>query len=822
MYTPITQSTNHPFPQSRNPLNPMLWNHLTVAVRNLRRNAGYTAVNVVGLGVGIAVSVLLLLFVRSELAVNDAFPNAERIVRLDSEWADADRGLPFLTAAPAGETMQRQFPEVEAQTRMYGIWVTLGTGADFYRRDAWLADPTFLDVFDLTLRHGDAETALEDPRTVVLRDDLARTLFGSTDVVGRTVEVKTWRNGPQPYTVTGVWETLPRNSVTKFRGSEYQMILSETGTWDFTPEAGFTTWQSIYAMQYVRLAEGADLDALRAKMEGFVAANAPEALHDALDIVLSPLPGVYLAFNDDQGWQRLYLLGALAALVLLIAGINFTNLATARSLDRTREVGMRKALGARRSQLARQFLVEAMLVSGAATGLGALLAAASINGFAQVVGVAFVLEQPWDGVTLGALAGLALSVGLLAGAYPALVLSGFQPTAVFSDRLSLGWSAGALRKGLVVVQFAAAIVLMAGVYVVHEQITFATNQSLAFPADRIVTIDSAPRDFSPEGHQRIQTARARIEALGGVESASVSWTVPSAGASPGSSTAALRRPAWDPDRQLQASAFLWVDARFADTYNLTVAQGRFFETPITDDSTSVVLNETAVETLGLENPVDARIEMDGEERTVIGVVQDFNRQNVRYGAGPVVLTPLQPGNWFRTVSVQARPGASDVIESVRATWDEVLPDAPFEHAFVSDRIAGAYDAERQTRRMIGAGAGLALFVALLGLVGLTGFTVRRRTKEIGIRKALGASVARIVARLSSDIATLVGIAFLVAAPVGYGLAHRWLQAFAQRIELTGWPFLAVGCAAMLVALAAVSMQTVRAARIDPAEALRSE
>ena len=302
----------------------------------------------------------------------------------------------------------------------------------------------------------------------------------------------------------------------------------------------------------------------------------------------------------------------------------------------------------------------------------------------------------------------------------------------------------------------------------------------------------------------------------------MSWTVPSAGASPGSSTAALRRPAWDPDRQLQASAFLWVDARFADTYNLTVAQGRFFETPITDDATSVVLNETAVETLGLENPVDARIEMDGEERTVIGVVQDFNRQNVRYGAGPVVLTPLQPGNWFRTVSVQARPGASDVIESVRATWDEVLPDAPFEHAFVSDRIAGAYDPERQTRRMIGAGAGLALFVALLGLVGLTGFTVRRRTKEIGIRKALGASVARIVARLSSDIATLVGVAFLVAAPVGYGLAHRWLQAFAQRIELTGWPFLAVGCAAMLVALAAVSMQTVRAARIDPVEALRSE
>jgi putative ABC transport system permease protein len=718
--------------------------------------------------------------------------------------------------------MQQQFPEVDAQTRMYGIWVTLGTGADFYRRDAWLADPTFLDVFDLPLVHGDAETALQAPRTVVLHEELARTLFGSADVVGRTVEVKTWRNGPQSYTVTGVWEALPRNSVTQFAGSQYQMILSETGTWDFTPEGGFTMWTSIYIMQFVRLAEGADLDALRAKLDGFVEANAPNELHGALDIVLSPLPDVYLAFNDNQGWQRLYLLAVLAALVLLIAGINFTNLATARSLDRTREIGVRKALGARRGQLARQFLVEAVLVSGAATVLGAAMAAAGVNLFAQVVGVEFVLEQPWDGRTLGALAGLALGVGLLAGAYPAFVLSGFQPTAVLTDRLSLGGSAGALRKGLVVVQFAAAIVLMVGVYVVNEQIAFATNQDVPFPADRIVTINSAPRDFSPEGHQRIQTARAQIEALDAVESASVSWTVPSAGSAPGSSTLALRRPQWEPDRQVQASAFQWVDAHFADTYDLTMTQGRFFEPPIANDSTSVVLNETAVKTLGLDNPVGASVEVDGGERTVIGVVQNFNRQNVRYGTGPVALTPLLPGNWFRSVSVKARAGATNIVETVRATWSEVLPDAPFEHAFLSDAIAEAYDPERQTRRLVGAGAGLALFVALLGLIGLTGFTVRRRTKEIGIRKALGASVSNIVRLLSTDVALLVGIALVVGSPVAYLLARWWLQEFAFRIDLTPWPFLGVGLAALLCALAAVSIHTIRAARIDPATTLRDE
>lgn len=801
----------------------MFSSYLKTAFRSLRRHLGYTVINVVGLGVGIAVSVLLLLFVRSELAVNDIFPNAERIYRIDSEWAAEDRGLPFLTTAPAGATMQDQFPAVRAQTRMYGIGVTLGTESDFYRRDAFLVDPSFLDVFDLPLLRGDAQTALQEPRTVVLHESLARRLFGTTDVVGRTVEVKTWQHGDQPYTVTGVWKDLPTNSVTQFGGAQYEMILSEAGMWDFTPEAGWTNWSSIYIMQFVRLAGDTDASALQQKLDGVIEAHAPETLHGALDLVLNPLTEVYLTDHDNRGWNRIYLLAALAALVLLIAGINFTNLATARSLDRTREVGVRKTLGAHRGQLVRQFLVEALLVSAAATLLGAIVAAAGVDVFAQVVGVEFVLRTPWDGVTVGALIGLAIGVGLLAGAYPAFVLSGFAPTAILSDRLSLGWSAGTLRKGLVVVQFAAAIVLMVGVYTVHEQIAFATHRDLTFPADRILTIDSAPRDYSPDGYRRMQTARERIEALGLVESASVSWTVPSAGGPSGGSGTRLRLPQWAPDRQVQAGMYQWVDPHFAETYDLTVTRGRFFRPPVTDDSTSIVLDETAVQALGLERPIGATVEMgSGDSRIIVGVVEDFNRQNVHYGTGPTVLTPLQPGHWFRTLSVKAVPGATDVVEQVRAIWNEALPDAPFEYAFLDTKLSDAYDAERQTRRIVGAGAGLALFVALLGLVGLTGFTVRRRTKEIGIRKALGASAAGIVRLLSTDIVKLVGLAFVVGAPVGYVILQQWLQNFAYHIDLTPWPFIGVGGVAMLGALAAASVHALRAAHLDPATTLRDE
>jgi len=798
----------------------MLRNYATTALRALRRHWGFTTINVIGLGVGIAVSTLLLLFVRSELAVNDIFPNAEHIYRIDTWHTDSDGSTPYIATNPVGKTIKQKAPGIEARTWVYGLWVTVGAEGDYYRRDTFLTNDEFLDVFDLPLRHGNPETALDKPRSAVLRADVARTLFGTTDVVGRTVDVKTYRNGDQPYTVTGVWETLPRNSVTQFRGDEYKILLSEVGTWDFAPEAAWSQWQSPFLVQYIRTAEQTNVADLQATIDELVVTEAPDEVSETLAVGLRPLTEVYLAHADNAGWQRIYLVGFLAALVLLIAGINFTNLATARSLDRVREIGVRKTLGAHRSQLAGQFFVEAVLVSTVATLVGAGLARLGQPLFEQLLGIEFVLQVPWDLLTFGTLGILALVVGLLSGAYPAAVLSGFDPASVFSDRLSLGWSAGTLRKGLVVVQFALAIVLMAGVYVLHEQLQFATSPNARYPTDRMLVIESAPRDFSPEGYRRVQTARAELAAQPGIEAASVSWEVPEVGT--GTGGASLRRPEWVPSRTITAGRYR-VDPHFDETYNLTVTKGRFFQEPVTDDSSSVVLNEAAVKQLDLQRPIGAELEWEnvGTVR-VIGVVENFNVQNARVGIQPVVFSALQPGEWYRTVSVRLAAGTSEGVETVRRTWSEVLPDAPFEYSFLDAKIAGAYETEQQTRRLVGAGAGLALFVALLGLIGLTGFTVRRRTKEIGIRKALGASMTNVVALLCTDIAKLVGTAFLLGGPVAYLLARWWLQDFARRIPLTPWPFLAVGFVALCCALAAVSAHTLRAARIDPATTLRDE
>ena len=798
----------------------MLRNYLTTALRALRRHLGFTAINVIGLGVGIAVSTLLLLFVRSELAVNDLFPNADRIHRIDTWQTDSDDSIRYIGTNPVGKTIKRDAPGVAARTWVYGLWITVGAEGDYYRRDTFLTNSQFFDVFDLPLRYGTPETALDEPRSAVLRADVARTLFGTTDVVGRTMNVRTYRNGDQSYTVTGVWETLPRNSVTQFRGTEYKILLSEVGTWDFAPETAWSQWQSPFLVQFIRLAKNTDVADLQKTIDNLITTHAPDEVSETLAVGLSPLTEVYLSHADNAGWQRIYLVAVLAALVLLIAGINFTNLATARSLDRVREIGVRKTLGAHRSQLAGQFLVEAVLVSTLATVLGAGLAHLGQPLFEQLMGIEFVLQSVWDPVMVGALGIFALVVGLLAGAYPAAVLSGFEPVSVLSDRLSLGWSAGTLRKGLVVVQFALAIALMAGVYVLHKQLQFATSPEAPYPTDRMLVIESAPRDFSPKGYRRVQTARAQLAAQPGIEAASVSWEVPQVGTGTGGAT--LHRPEWAPSTPITAGRYR-VDPHFDETYNLKVTKGRFFREPVTDDSTNVVLNDAAVQQLDLQRPIGAELEWENVGSvTVVGVVESFNVQNARTGLGPVVLSALQPGDWYRSVSVRLATGASGGVSAVRSTWTDVLPDTPFSYSFLDSKIASAYEAEQQTRRLVGAGAGLALFVALLGLIGLTGFTVRRRTKEIGIRKALGASTTSIVRLLSRNVAMLIGLAFLVGGPVAYLLARWWLQDFARRIALTPWPFLATGLVALSCALAAVSVHTLRAAQLDPATTLRDE
>jgi putative ABC transport system permease protein len=366
---------------------------------------------------------------------------------------------------------------------------------------------------------------------------------------------------------------------------------------------------------------------------------------------------------------------------------------------------------------------------------------------------------------------------------------------------------------------------MAGVYVLNEQIKFATSPDAPYPADRMLVIESLPRDFSEAGFHRAQTARDRIAAQPEVEGASASFDWPEVvrEAASGGNDTAIRRPKWPEGRQIDVGVYR-TDAHFADTYDLTVTEGRFFQEPVTDDTTNIVLNEKAVEELDLDQPIGAEIEgAEGEWTvTVIGVIENFNLQNAHTGIQPVVLTAAQPGQWIRVVSVRLAAGERGALEAVRSAWNDVFPEAPFAYTFLDDRIREGYAAEQQTRRLVAAGAGLALFVALLGLVGLTGFTVRRRTKEIGIRKALGASVANVVRLLSTDVAKLVGAAFLVGGPAGYVLARWWLQDFAMRMDLTPWPFLGVGLAALLLALAAVSVHTIRAARIDPATTLRDE
>ncbi len=803
----------------------MLRNYLKIAYRNLKRQKGYTLINVAGLAIGIACCVLIFLFVRSELAVNAVFEDAERIYRVDSDWQDEDAGLPFLTLAAASPTMERVYPEVLDQTRLYGIVLSVGVGNQWLRRDAYVADPSVLNVFDLPLLHGDPAAALREPRSVVLRADLARALFGTTDVVGRTVQLETFRHGHQPYTVTGVWEKLPENSFTQFGESQYQLLLPQAGE-DFVQEPGWTSWQSQNILHFVKLAPGTDVEALRAKMDDFIEAYAPEEFHDKLSLELNPLSTLYLTDAGGRGRRVVELLSAIGVFLLLIAGINFTNLSAARSLTRAKEIGVRKTVGAQREQVMGQFLSESLLVSALATGLGALLAALCLEPFMRLMGKDLVLAHPWDGVTLLALAGITLVAGLGAGAYPAFVLSAFDPVRALKGKLTLSRSGGRIRHSLVVAQFAIAVVLLIGVFTVARQMAFMTGQDLGFQQENVLVIDTVPRDFSEAGLAKMETLKAALGRAPGVMDVSLSFYIPGGRGSVEGSGSGLgvHRPSWSAGRSISVQRSM-VDDNFLETYDLALKHGRFFSDERPADSSRVVINEAAARALNLENPLGKTL-VDEHDRqlTVVGVVGNFHSASLHAPIRPLAFVPVRLSKWYKYLSVRlaASGDLSEQVASVRQAWETVVPEAPFGYTFMDERVERAYRAEQRTRRIAGVAPGLAIVIACLGLFGLTAYAAERRAKEIGIRKVLGASVPSIVMLLSKDFLKLVLVAFVIAAPVAYFAMSRWLEDFAYRIDLGAGVFLLAGALALVIALATVSYQAIRAALANPVEALRSE
>ena len=797
----------------------MLRNYLKIAYRTLRRQKGYAFINIAGLAVGLACCLLIGLFVWSTLSFDRFHEKAERIYRVIQVAGDGVEASACM-AAPMGPALVADLPEVEAAVRLtskrYPALVQHGEQG-FYEWGVAYADANLFDVFSFQLAEGNPATALQRPYTMVLSRRMAEKYFGDEDPMGKTLTLE----DEHAYEVTGVFENPQAGSsirldfvgsfATQYAEQRRMMVEMNEG------------WSMMSFDTFLLLREGVSAEEVEAKLPNLLATYTEADWILNPTYRLEPLTRLHLyaqAPNDlgpsgDVRYVQIF--SAVALLILLLAGANYVNLATARATRRAREVGVRKAAGAGQSQLVRQFLGESLLLCALAGALGFGLAHAALPLFDALAATSLEARRLTHPLFLLAVAGLVVGLGLAAGAYPALLLARFRPTDVLKG-VGGRISGARFRQGLVVFQFTVSAVLLIGALGVWQQLRYVQTARLGLETTQRVAIWARGAVGSPE---QAQTFKQELLQHPAIPQATVTNAVPALW-SARASVEAEGQPD-RPDERAGMFHIYGVDADFLSTLGIQLKAGRgFSELRGTDAERAALLNETAVRKLGWRDPIGKEIVFGGgEERTVVGVVEDFHLASMREAIEPVLIVPPVWG--VSHVVLAIRPGhAREALDAMRETWDAFEPTYPLDYVFLDDAFARLYEEERRTSIVFAVFFALAIGIACLGLFGLAAYAAEQRTKEIGIRKVLGASVGSIAALLSKDFLWLVLVAFAVAAPVAYLALQEWLADFAYRIDLGPGLFLLTGVLVLLIALLTVSYQAIRAATADPVKSLRSE
>ena len=805
----------------------MLRNTLVVAYRRLRRHLGSTLVNLSGLAIGVAVCLLFGTLSWSLLTWDAFHPESNRLYHLYLQW-ETPNG--WSTGGTTGGTtlqeLKATFPAVETGTRELTVSQIVSPEAaapetrpsggqpQAFEASVDYVDSTFFEVMGFRLARGNPETVLDRPDAAVLSQKTARTYFGETNPIGKTLRLD-WQS---TVTVTGIVEDPPPNTNLH---PEVVVNIAHARMHDIdNRQKSLTDGGGAFLSTYVRLQEGADPDALETTINGdfLTEKMGPDAAEGRCYRLVSVADVADLRMNAGT---YAYVLLAMALGLLLLAVTNVTNLATARSLERAQETGVRKALGARRGGLAVQFLVETQLLAFGAIVVGLVAAQMLLPAFSAFLELE--LQIAWtDPAFWGAVVGLGVFVGLMAGVYPAVVLSGFRPSAVLRGDLQSRPGGTRLRRGLLGVQFALALLLVAGTFGMQRQIQYVESKVSALPLDEVVRMRVQPDLFdSPEaGRKQISTLRTELLRSSAIASASVSNDAPGSygngdayAAQPGGKERIMRHP--------------YVGPGYFDTYDLKIVEGHGFdEATDTERERGVVVNQATMRVLGWDT-IEGKTLHGGDHPDapipVVGVVEDFHFHTLRESIQPAVhsYADLDFG-WYDLMSVRAAGPVGEAVEAVRTAWADVGIPAPFNYRVAGDEFSGLSIVDQKLSGLVTYAAVLALLIAAMGLFAMASLTVTQRQKEIGIRKALGATVSSITWLLSSQFAVLVGAAAVVALPLAYWGVQQWLQGYAYRVELSGWTFALAGAAVMAVALCTVATQVVRAARLDPATTLRDE
>ncbi|WP_373512725.1 ABC transporter permease [Persicitalea sp.] len=811
----------------------MLHNYLKIAYRNLLRSKAFSAINIVGLSLGLATCMIIGLFVLDELSFDRFHEKADRIVRVTFR---ANMGGNKIEEAnvmpPTAKTLQRDYPEVLEATRLRtaGAFI-IEKEADIFKEEGVVfADPNFFQVFSFPLVSGNSQTALVKPNTLVISEKMAQKYFGNEDPIGKVLSAKNYQEAME---VTGVMADMPANSHVQF-----DFLIAMAGRED----AQSNSWMQSEFYTYLVLPEDYNYLQLQAKLPQMVEKYFGPGIHQAfgmsfskfkqegndLGLFLQPLTDIHLRSNFDYDIaasgdiRYVYIFGAIALFMLLIACINFMNLSTAGASKRAREVGIRKVMGSVKSTLVGQFLLESIMLTAIAMVLAVVIVVLALPFFNDLADKNLALSftaMPW---LLPGLLLLGLVVGILAGSYPAFFLSSFKPITVLKGgsnpgRFTSGRRSIGLRGTLVVVQFCISIILIVGTTVVYQQLQFIQNAKLGYDKEQVLVLQETYRLGQNE-----QLLKKQLLQDSRVVDASVSGYVP---AGPSFNNNFLVYGDDKANEYIKGIRYV-VDENYIPTLGMEMVAGRNFSPEFGTDSSAIIINETAAKQMewgqdALGHTISSP-SINGGKQTfrVIGIVKDFHFKSLHERIGPLMLT-LGPNNGAMLVKVKTRDIPA-LLASVEKQWDALAVDAPIAYSFLEENFNATYRAEQKTGRILGLFAGLTIFVACLGLFGLATFTAEQRTKEIGVRKVLGASVSGIVALLSKDFLKLVAISIVIASPIAWYAMNAWLQDFAYKIDIGWWVFALAGLLAVGIALFTVSFQSIRAALANPVESLRSE
>jgi putative ABC transport system permease protein len=808
----------------------MLLNYVKTALRNLFKHKGYSLINISGLAIGMATCLLILLYVNHELSYDNYNEDADRIYRIvfSGRWGGRDIDV-CVAPAPLAKVILDTYPEIEEAVRFrnQGSFIVQYGENSFKENQIVFTDTSFFNIFTIPLLEGDPQTALKEPYTLVLSRKTAEKYFRDENPIGKTLKL----DNRTDYKVTGVFEEIPDNS-----HFHYDILLSMESYADSRNQF----WLSMNYPTYIRLHKDTDYKTLEAKfdeliekytgpqMSAFLGTSIEKLAEEGemrAKYFLQPLRSIHLhsdllgEMEPTSDAKYVYIFSAIALFIIIIAAINFMNLSTARSAGRAKEVGIRKVLGSYRKQLIGQFLTESMVLSMLSMILALFLVRLALSPFNRLSGKALEMEDLGQSPMLFILLAITIIAGFLAGGYPALFISAFRPGNVLKGQLRTGVKAGGFRSGLVVFQFTASIILIIGTFIVYNQLHYIQNKKLGYNKEQVLILN----DTYLLGKQA-ETFKNEMLAYPEIVSGTATNYLP---ITPSNRNNTAVFPDGEKDSKRASSMQNWiVDHDYIETMGMNIVEGRDFSREHSTDVDAAIINQALAKHFSWDRPLEHTVgrltSMQGAVKLyqVIGVVEDFHYETLRENIGPLVIFL---GN--NTGRISFRIKTEDIAKTIgllEKKWREFLPNSPFDYTFMDERFEAMYKSEQRVGKIFAVFAILAVFIGCLGLFGLAAFTAEQRTKEIGIRKVLGATAPGIIGLLMREFVILIAVANVIAWPIAYFVMKGWLTDFAYRISIGVWIFILAGALTLFIAVLTVIYQATRAALMNPADSLRYE